>query len=464
MTLLSAISTIWVARSEGPAIYASFLVASNLVFIVATLCDPGVTWAFAKIIALQEEQGQHNQVRSYSSGMLVIGLLLGGVAGAIVALIFPWLEKNLHVMLGSGFRLAFMPLLLCAVLAAYADGIYFGLLRAKQRACILLGGPLISLIYLAVRHFWLPLPLLGTVAAFHISGAAIAISLLCKDRLLGKMMPLPSLYPVMRDAGPGASLTALSVLFTWSDRWVVGSRLDGVSLSYYSAATALLQVSLRMPTSIANLLLPASSHNAQESGEKNSNFCALAVTAFSGISVWMIVIVSLNAPALMTLMFGYSFLPGVPALLMMTPRLLAAALSTPLTRSLYSSPYNYLVTVLLAVVLPLRLVFLYAFTNLWGLTGTALATTLSDWILAAGCIMAARQAQIYISAKTVLLPVIAGLIALATGISVRSLGASTFSVITIVTVVYLPLLWIMIPLISKSGDKAIAPKVEKFSD
>jgi O-antigen/teichoic acid export membrane protein len=98
--------------------------------------------------------------------------------------------------------------------------------------------------------------------------------------------------------------------------------------------------------------------------------------------------------AIMRILFGSGFIPGARALWLMAPTLIAAAISIPMTSLLTGSAKSRFVTYLLGGTLVPRTILLWALTRGWGLSGAAVATLISEFIMAALCVFAVRKAAI----------------------------------------------------------------------
>jgi O-antigen/teichoic acid export membrane protein len=213
-------------------------------------------------------------------------------------------------------------------------------------------------------------------------------------------------------------------------------------------------MALRLPTSVSNLLMPAT----KRASEQGTRFSTLAISSFAMASTGMMAIFLLEAPAIIEFVFGPRFSPGAPVLLLMTPRLLACAISIPMTRALYASQHAHMVAMLLAFMLPLRLILLVGLTAQWGLPGAAIAASLSDWALAVACLVAARRAQIHFPLQALLIPIGMGLLSLAAGAAAKQMGASSLIVCSLVFVFYLPLLMKMLAPLYTGRSRRLSDK------
>ncbi|HEY0321529.1 MAG TPA: oligosaccharide flippase family protein [Pyrinomonadaceae bacterium] len=419
---LGLFGSIAIARNSGPAGYAVYVIANMLVFVPAVICSCGIPLALSRHVASEEEHGNHEALRRLTTTMLLLMVALALLTGTGLGLNLSYFEHWLGVSLGQSFA-AMLPLLLvCAVFADGVQGIYFGLLRTRQAIIISLAAPLATILYVLVRRAGAPLPIWGAVAAFYFGSALVAAYKVWRDRLLGRPSSLAKIAPVFRDLLPTAVFTLFMTFTVWSDRWVAGTYLGAVAIGSYSAAVVIIQAVLRVPKNMIVMLVPATARVATSGAERSASFNRAIISHF-GLFAALISVVLMLAPGMIVqTIFGPGFSFAAPALLLMTPSVLASAISIPLISVLTGSTRNRLVTYLLIFTTVPRIILLLIFTRLWSLMGTALATMLSDFLLALCCIVLSRVANLSFPLRPLLRPFLLGVIAYSVGLGALFLG------------------------------------------
>ena len=385
-------------------------------------------------------------VRRINATTLQVMAAVGLLVGLLVAFNLATLEKQLlgsQVLLGYGFATAFPFILVFTLISYGASGIYYGLLRPRANLIIWASGPPAMVAYILLRRAGLPLPIWGAVATSYITSGLVASWQLWRDRLLGAPLPLRALRPVLQDLVPAASFTFFTVFSTWCDRWIVGTQLGALHLGLYAAAVAVIQAALRVPTNISYMIVPASTKAALGGAAQSTRLNETVVEVFGWFAALMSVIVLLTAPLIVSVLFGPGFLLAVPALLYMTPSLLAAAINYPFMSALTGERRDYRLIFLLSLTIPVRLLLLCLFTRYWGVPGTALATALADCLLALYCIVLARATAIALPLQALARPCLMGLLAYGAGAGALWLGAPQLVAAALALAVFAPALYLV---------------------
>lgn len=391
---LTSVAFIVVSRYRGPDGYGMFATANMLIFVLSVCCESGLPLALARHIGHEEEAGRGEALRHLHTTALLLMAGLAMAAGCAVALLLPWIERRFQVSLGAAFALAAPAALVGAVTFDTAYGIYQGLLRPRPLLAISIAGPLAMIAYVTACRLGMPIPVWGAVTTSYTAAGLVSLALLWRHRLLGSPAPFASLQPLRQGLVATISFTCLTVFASWSDRYMVASQLGRESMGLYSAAVNLIQAALRAPTNISHLLVPVARRVAIEGGARSERYNHLVLEVFGLFAALLASFLVITAPLLLRLLLGDGFLPAAPALVLMTPSLLAAAVSMTSLSTLTGSDQSRYVTWLLATTLPLRLGLLCIGTQGWGLPGTALATSTSDIVLAAAAALLARRAGI----------------------------------------------------------------------
>jgi O-antigen/teichoic acid export membrane protein len=366
--------------------------------------------------------------------LLIMGLAL--LTGACMALNLPYFERQLNVQLGRSFALMLPLLLVCAVFSDGVQGIYYGMLRMKRAVSMAMVAPLAAILYILVRRVYTPIPIWGAVAAFYLSTAAAALFIILRDKLLATPSTLRKVAPLIRDLAPAAVFTLFMTFTVWSDRWIAGSNLGAMAMGSYAAAVVIIQAVLRIPKNMVLMLVPATARVATTGPEKSESFNRAMLNHF-GLFTTVISVVLMLAPGLIVqTIFGPGFTFAAPALLLMTPSVLASAISIPFISVLTGSTRNRLVTYLIIFTTVPRIALLFIFTRLWSVMGTALATMLSDFLLALCCIVLARAANLNFPLRPLLRPFLLGVIAYSIGLGALLLGVPQLLAIILALLVF----------------------------
>ncbi|MDT4955060.1 MAG: Polysaccharide biosynthesis protein [Acidobacteriota bacterium] len=443
MTLaISTLANIAIARNGGPTGYATFVAANMLIFVSGVLCSFGLPLALAKYVAAEEEEGRHENMRRCCMTAFALVLLVALISGLAISVNVPRLERYLNISIGPGFAIAFPLVLLCTVAADCISGIYYGLLRPRSVILITIAGQLAMIFYILARGTGvIALPIWGAVAASYICSGLTAGYKSWRDRLLSAPSSISEIRPILKEVPPTATFTFFTTFSAWSDRWIVGTQLGAVAMGSYAAAVVVTQAALRVPTQVAYLLVPASTKVAVGGAEQSARFNRAILGVF-GIFAALITVVIVLAPAnIVRLIFGPEFTLAAPVLLIMAFSLLSSAISIPFISALTGSTRSRLVIFLLGVILLPRVLLLLFLTRGWSLLGAALATVLSDGLLALCCILLARRIGLNFSLRPLARPYLVGALAFTVGFAALLLNAPHLLAVALAVIVFTPVLW-----------------------
>jgi O-antigen/teichoic acid export membrane protein len=199
---------------------------------------------------------------------LVIMIVLGVLAGAIVGLLAPWFVHDalrLRGSFGDEAVLAFRVLALALPLVVSTTGVR-GILEAQQRfdlsnairvpmGVFTFLGPLLVLPF---SHSLVP------VFALLVSGRAVAwvaYLALCTRTLAvlreGVHFHLAAALPVLRLGGWMSVSNAISPIMSYFDRFVVGSLVTVTAVAYYATPYDMVTKLAVIPTAVSSVLFPA---------------------------------------------------------------------------------------------------------------------------------------------------------------------------------------------------------------
>jgi O-antigen/teichoic acid export membrane protein len=435
---LSLLGSVAIARNGGPRGYALYVIANMLVFVPAVLCSCGIPMTLSRHVASEEEKGHHEALRRSMTTMMLLLIGLALLTGIVLSLNIAYFERRLGVELGKGFALMLPLLLVCSVFSDGIVSIYFGMLRARHAVFITLAAPLALILFMLIRRAGAPLPLWGAVAAFYIGASLVALYKAWRDRLLGLPSSLRTVAPMFRDLVPTTVLTLFMTFTVWSDRWIAGSNLGVVAMGSYSAAIVIIQAVLRVPKNMVVMLVPATARVSASGAEKSASFNGVMISHFALFAAIISVVLMLAPGLIVHTIFGYGFTFAAPALLWMAPSVLASAVSIPFISALTGSTRNRLVTYLLLFTTLPRIALLVFFTRRWSLMGTALATMLSDFLLALCCVVLARVAHLSFPLKPLVRPYALGVLAFSIGLGALLVGLPQIPAIALALLVFLP--------------------------
>ncbi|MEP6912587.1 MAG: polysaccharide biosynthesis C-terminal domain-containing protein [bacterium] len=438
---LSGLVGVAVARNGGPSGYAVFVAANMIVFVTSVFCSVGMPLALGKYVAAHEETGRRETLIKTNTTALLLLLSVVLVTSLALSYNLPRLEQHLNLVIGPGFALAFPLIMVCAVISDAAQGIYFGLLRLGPVIAISVSGPAAVVVYIIVRRLETTLPIWGAVAVLYITCGLVAVSLLFRDRLLGRPGPIKELKKIIGDLIPVAAFTFFTVFSAWSDRWIVGTQLGAVAMGSYAAAVVVIQTALRIPTHVAYLLVPASSRAAWASRGNSTKLNSTTLNMFASFAALMTLIILLASGSIVTVIFGPGFALAGPVLLIMAPGLIASAISIPIMSVLTGSKKNRWVTYLLGLTLVPRILMLMFFTRRWDLQGTAVAMVFSESLLALCCILVARKIGIPFELRKLMRPYLLALLAYGLGLLMVLLGLPKLVAAGAAAAVFVVSLW-----------------------
>lgn len=420
-TALTSLTSIVVARAGGPTDYAVFVAANMVIFVTSVVVTVGLPLTLAKHVAQDEQAGNETRLREKSSSAINLAIIGSAIVGFLLMNGIGVLEHQLDLEFGEGFAVALPILLVLAVVADAGSAIYSGLLRPWSVVAISTSGPVFMLGYVLFWRTGANVPLWGAIAILYGVSGVVAMLLLLSDRILHPRLRLDDLRKLRSDLLPMVSYTYFTTFSTWGDRAVVGLLLGPASMGWYTAAVVTVQVALRLPTHVAYLLVPTSARLG-EAHDWHTLLRRGAIETFGLFAAMTAAGIAIAPTAIITLMFGSGFAPGADALLIMTPSLLAAAVTVPFLSTLTGSDRNRLTMYLLLLTTVGRLLFLVVLTATWGLAGTAIATVTSDIMLAALCVSLGPRIGHQVPFGVLAKPLVIGVVAVAIGLVARRIG------------------------------------------
>lgn len=438
-TTLTSLTSIVVARAGGPNDYAVFVAANMVIFVTSVVAMLGMPLALAKHVAQDEQAGDETRLREKSSSAINLAIIGSAIVGFVLMGGIGLLERQLDLDFGEGFAIALPILLVLAVVSDAGSAIYSGLLRPWPVVAISTSGPAFMLGYVLYWRTVSDVPLWGAIATSYGVSGVVALVFLLSDRILRLRLRLDDLRTLRTDLLPMASYTYFTTFSTWGDRAVVGLLLGPTSMGWYTAAVVVVQVALRLPTHVAYLLVPMSARLG-EAHDRHTLLRRGAIETFGLFAAMAAVGIAVAPTAIITLMFGSGFAPGADALLIMTPSLLAAAVTVPFLSTLTGSDRNRLTMYLLLLTTVGRLLLLIVLTAAWGLAGTAIATVTSDILLAVLCASLGPRIGHQVPFGVLAKPLVIGVLAVAIGIAARRIGVPDLASAVIGASVFVPVI------------------------
>lgn len=438
--LLGGVANIGVARTSGPDGFAEFVFVNMVIFVTDSISTFSIPLAVAKRVAKDTERRDRRAISSATTTTAVLLATVGALSGLAVSLFMPFLERQFEVAIDPAFRIGLPVVLAFAGIGSAAWAAYLGLLRQGRGMVINIIGPATMIAYLGLRNLGVSLPLWGAPAVMYMVPGLIAIPMMWFDGLFGRLQP-GYLKHLLRESVPAASFTFLVVASTWADRAVVGLVLGTTSLGLYAAATTVVQAVLRIPTNLAYVFVAAGAHAGASQVDRARRLNEMEVRSLAIFSSFLMSIVIVGAPKIITVLFGPGFANGITPTIIMTPVVLAAALTIPLLSALMASPRSSTVVRLVLITFPIRVGLLVGFTLWAGLRGTAAATVIAEVVLAVAAARYARAQGLNVPAGMVLRELPTAALAIGLGLGAAALTRSTVLGFICTMLVFIPKLW-----------------------
>jgi O-antigen/teichoic acid export membrane protein len=374
---LGLVTNVVVARTIGPEGKGLLSFLSYALYVGITLGGLGLQPAAIQMIG--KERFPAGVV---AASQILMSLAAGALGAVLCAVVLPGFRERMG--LETGVILAFLPVLVLALLQLNLSGVLIGLGRIGTVNALQLIGPALwaigSLVVLVLLH--------GnrTQGAYAWLGAQVVGPLV----LLGWI--LVRARPQLRGAGAciRASVRFGREAFLAYLLWALMLRLDGFLLGYlngarevgtYSVAVLMAEMLWYVPSALTLAL------NPRMSGGSAAEAAALTQRA-GRIGLWLVgsgaLLLAVVSVPVVDLVYGEAFLPAVVPLMLLLPGVTAIALAKPI--SLFYTQHKgsprvnaWISGVAVAVNLGLNLWWI----PLYGPIGAALASSVAYMLVAA---------------------------------------------------------------------------------
>ncbi|GAB4293406.1 MAG: flippase [Ignavibacteriaceae bacterium] len=185
------------------------------------------------------------------------------------------------------------------------------------------------------------------------------------------------LKPILNFAIPTLFTGFTAIILMKTDRIMIGYFMQESDVGIYSAAASMaINLSVFL-TPFATIFAPVSAelyHNAKISELKE---------AFRNITLWLLVFtlpifyIFISFPGELLTIYGYEFIPGVQALLIIASSQLLNVATGPVGIILKMTGHQYIDLTISLIVFILNLALNYFLIPIWGINGAAMATAIS---------------------------------------------------------------------------------------
>jgi O-antigen/teichoic acid export membrane protein len=418
---LSSLANLVLARAAGPTGYAVFVAANLFVFVSTVLAGAGLPLSLARRLGERSTEGAHATAVTTATTAVATALSAFAV-GIVVAVASPFVEHRLGLHISGWFTLALPLLIVLAVLSDVGQSAYYGLLRPSAAMAISATGPGMMLLYIVVGRLGSGAPAWGAVTVSYSVSGVLSLVLLGRSGLLSARPRMAELRELLREASSAITYTLFSTFTGSADRWVAGTTLGPNALGGYTSATLLVQATLRAPNYVGYLLVPATRRAAIEEPGGRDRVSASLLRTYAVFAGACTVVLMVAPAAILRFVFGPGFVFLGDSLRLMAPSILAAGVSIPALAAVTGSLEAQRLPRLLVLVLIPRVALLVLCTSLWGLAGTALATTSGEVLLAVGAVAVSRRTGSTTPYRVMLAPFGAAAVAVAVGLALTWLG------------------------------------------
>jgi O-antigen/teichoic acid export membrane protein len=282
-----------------------------------SLFDLGIGRALTKLISDKLGTGEDHHIPPLAWTGLLLMLLMGILAGAVTAILSPWLvhralkiPSDLQTETVRGFYLLAVSIPLVTMVAGLR-----GILEAQQRFRILnliripmsifsFAGPLLVLPF---SHSLVPI--IGVLVAGRFVGfVAHQVACLHSMPSLRNLVPRSSLIgPLVRTGGWMTVSNVVGPLLLYVDRFLIGALLSLAAVGYYTAPFDMVNRLVIIPTAIAGVLFPAFAVSMAQDPSRTALLLVRGVKyTFFAVFPLVLIVVSF-APEILHLWLGTTF-------------------------------------------------------------------------------------------------------------------------------------------------------------
>jgi O-antigen/teichoic acid export membrane protein len=281
-------------------------------------------------------------------------------------------------------------------------------------------------------------PMLGAT----LLGAALALTI--SWRLARRLIPfrmridLPLWRQYLRAGLPLAGSQILGMAMLRGDSLLLSLYQPAADVGLYGVSAKLFELATSIPWMFAGLLMPALTAANKNGGDEFSRVLGNAVDAAAIYGVGAILGLAVFAPQVLTLLAGFQFAPGAPALIIMAFAVALAAITHILRFTLVACERSRLVFIADAVACAFAFVAYFALIPKFSLIGAATGTVVAETCALVGMLYGLKRAGRSVpSLKNAAKAMISGAVAAAAMLLLARLELSWLLALPLGGVVYL---------------------------
>jgi len=323
--VLALLGEALVVRALPPATYGAVVLAFTVAAAVATLAQLGVPDGVTRLMAAAD--GEDAAGRVAVAGVLLT--TLGGVAAAAVV----WAGRVSVASAMGERRVAGLVVLFLPYLVLFpVSRVVVGILRSRKRTKLaVLARNLVARVGALVAFglgLWLVVYWLAAPALLLVVAVVAAIAGGRRGALTGFVPETATVRRLWQFSWPLALSSTVFLFLANMDVLLVGYFLESSSVGHYRAVQPLRQVTTFVAGSFTFLFLPiATEYVADDRFGDLDDLYKVSTKWIASATLPAVLVFTLFAPAVVLALFGAAYLPGAPALAVLTAGLYARALT-----------------------------------------------------------------------------------------------------------------------------------------
>jgi len=377
--LLRLVRNALLARILGPADRGLFSLICSIPELIMTAGNAGLSNSAAYHAA--KNSSPLRQIFANTNALIVfISLIL--MASSFLIIAQPWLVKDYSVPIES-FAL-FIAIAIPFMLIKYININILNVLHYINQVNILSLfeslTPLVLFLFLWGVFDINPL-IAATWAWFCTLGCAAMLSIIFLKQGFPVKFQIDLQKDLLNYGVRGHFDTLFQKLLLRIDFLFVSSFLGAEYLGYYAMATAAAELLLALPNALA---IPMYSFLMRRSSEEENEVTPAVLRILVFVMVVCGLIFAIMGKVLILILFGEDFLPAYEPLLLLLPGVVFLSYCSLIRLDLLGQNMPGTVSIISGVAVIINIILNYAFVELLGMNGVALASTLSYAIAAIG--------------------------------------------------------------------------------
>jgi O-antigen/teichoic acid export membrane protein len=303
--------TLFIARAFSVALFGIFSAALNLVTIIASLSDLGISGGAVNFVASHIAKGEHDKANRYIKASFIMRLIIILIISLIVVIFAPFISTKLLATRNPMIAIwsAILPIFL------FPDMFFPSILRAKNK---FLHSTVIDNVFYLIRFiFVLVFYLVGGLTisvAFWAFGAGFIVEVILILYFLKadflKSKPQSFEYKnLIKFSGWLGVNTIVSSISGRVDVQMIAAMLGAVSTGIYSIPSRLTGFITVLISSFSSVLAPRFA--SFDNKEKEKSYLIKSTLAVVPIAVGIVFWILIAKPFILFL-FGTKYLPSVP--------------------------------------------------------------------------------------------------------------------------------------------------------